>query len=245
MLSKIASLFGRQASRTKKPQPMRSRPTNRVQLGIEQLEGRDVPSYLTFGTAYVAGAVSAANSLSASSIYLPSYGSANGNLASKTTSSVGQATSSINYKNNFTDTVELDLQSVINTGNYTSGNARTNTTPNNNGAPGFVTVNVKGGAGDYTGRRVLVTLSGSYLSTINGNGNDFCQMSYYANGAQHNMLLGNTNVQGTNTYQSGTYSFYTTVGSSFQICETTVSSASGTNALANGTAAFTITTRSI
>ena len=110
---------------------------------------------------------------------------------------------------------------------------------------GFRHCERQGGAGDYTGRRVLVTLSGSYVSTINGNGNDFCQMSYYTNGAQHNMLLGNTNVQGTNTYRSGTYSFYTTVGSSFQICETTVSSASGTNAVANGTAAFTITTRSM
>ena len=131
MLSKIASLFSRQALKRRSRSPCGAGPRT-ASSGVSKPEGRDVPSYLTFGTAYVAGAVSAANSLAASSIYLPSYGSANGNLASRTTSSVGQATSSINYSNNFTDTVELDLQSSINTGNYTSGNARTNTTPNNN-----------------------------------------------------------------------------------------------------------------
>ena len=223
MLSKIASLFGRQASRTKKPQPMRSRPTNRVQLGIEQLEGRDVPSYLTFGTAYVAGAVSAANSLSASSIYLPSYGSANGNLASKTTSSVGQATSSINYKNNSPDYGEVDLQSVIDAGNYTSGNARTNTTPNNNGGSSFRHGERQGGC------RGLYRPPGAGHALRLVPVHDQRQRQrllpnvLLRESAQHNMLLGNTNVQGTNTYQSGTYSFYTTVGSSFQICETTVS----------------------
>src|SRR5207249_751365 len=130
MLTKIASLFGLRAMMTKGPRVTRSRAANRVRLGIEPLESRDAPSYLSFGTAYVAGAVSAANGTSAASYYLPN-GNVYRDLASRPTSSVGESSSHLSYSNIY-DTVRLELTSSVNTGNYTSGNARTNTTQYNN-----------------------------------------------------------------------------------------------------------------
>src|SRR5947209_4913947 len=121
MFTKIVSLFGRRATVATKTPHTRGRPSNRARPGVERLDGRESPSYLAFGTAYVAGAVSAANGLSASSYYLP-RGSAYGNLAYRTTGSVSDAYSHLSYSNNNHDTVRLELQSSLNTGNYTSGN---------------------------------------------------------------------------------------------------------------------------
>jgi hypothetical protein len=215
--------------------------------GVEQVERRDAPSYLAFGTAYLAGSVFTTgpfNGLSASSYYLP-YGNRSGTLAWRSTSSLATTSGSFSYANNQTDTLRLEEATSANAGNYSYATARTNLSQYNNGGAAFVTVTVKPGAGDYIGRPVRIAFSCSYQSTVSGNASNFTQLSISDRYGQHDRLLGSTNVQGAGrTYSGGTYTFDTTVGSSFSICMTSVSTAYSAGAVASGLATITITTQS-
>lgn len=243
MLATIASLFTRNSSKTP-AKATRTRSSTRVQLGVERLEERESPAGLSFGTAFAAGAVTIP-SLTAN-YYSLRNASASGDLVKTNTGGMGTASAHLGFSN-VGSTIRLELQSNVNTGNYTSGQARTNTTQNPNGGPGWVTVNVVGGPGDYAGRPVKITVSASYTSTIGAysTGSNFVQIGcsgYTSNGG--NLLAGSDNTQGTHTYPAS-ITFYSRVGSSFSIIETTVSSGYGKGSVAIGTATMTISAQSV
>jgi hypothetical protein len=195
--------------------------------GVERLEARDAASTLAFGwNSYIAGKATLNGSTTANSAPLAGH-SYYGTVAGRQSNGydLSSADASAGYSDAPGQTRQIEVKTFANaSGPFRSATAQSNTTTQWNGGPGYITVNINPTrAGEY-GKRVLVTLTATFMASGYGtNGVNYADVAYSPGG------YGSTDLINTALYnQTGTIrrsaSFWTTVGSSFRILETAYSS---------------------
>jgi hypothetical protein len=231
---------------------VRRRPTPRTRLGLEQLETRETASSLQFVSNALAVGMASLNGTKSQTSWYMARGSVYGPLARVKTprDSVSLAASSatLRYSDYGDHSKRIEMSTYANaSGRFKNATAQVHLTESGyNNGPGFVTLAIRPTAGDWIGRRVLVTLTATYRNTniVSSTGHNFVQVSYGFSG-QNNLIMGADYRQppGGQTVRKSV-SFYATVGSTFRIAETVYSFA-GSNTASGANVVLDITTKDL
>jgi hypothetical protein len=159
--------------------------------------------------------------------YYLANGSAYGDLAKVSTPSsslsLAFSTATVRFTNYNYQNATIEMVSTANADNvYRPAQAQVHTTSAGvNSGPGYITVTINPTSGDYVGKRVLVTLTASYMNTniTSTTGYNVVQVAYATPGGSPTNLLSGADYAeppGGRLYRYSTQ-FYATVGSSFRI----------------------------
>lgn len=216
-LTRIARFFGG-THQNRRAVPARKIGSTR--LSLDQLETRESPASLSFGsTAGIYGGAALDGAVSGA---IRSLRSSNfGNIAVKTSNVGFPQSNAYASLNNYSGAssykaVELTTSAYTTNFNRTSEAVARTTNTTSNGGLSYVGVQILPTTGEQYGQRVQVTLKVSFSSTIGRDNNGYAsnRYSFYANGQKY--LDGVDTTKGTETF-SRTVTITTTIGATVNV----------------------------
>ncbi len=215
----------RPAGRVKKKQ-------NQVRLNYDRLESREMPAALSFvAPDAVYAEVSSAGSATSTAVR-SLVNSNSGNMASRS-SGASNAVVALSDYSGASSYKTVDIQTSAHGQNTSYATQALAKSTVGNGSYDYLTVQVLATGTERSGDRVSVTVNPSFVSTISPNNQGGASNTYafYVNGGA--LMSGTDTSRGYTETFAKSYSFTTTVGSTFQIAFLNKAYVGASNAIGN------------